>query len=372
MNLVGLAVRNLHRRPIRSLLSIISIAIAIGCALALFAITRSIEESTREGMEEIGDDVIVTQRGATDLFGGFLPQTIPDKIALIPGISRVSGELLMFAPSEKSRHVLAVGWPADSYLWRTIPVREGRTPLPGDSHVAILGDAVAEGLGKSVGDDVELLGDKFKVIGIAKYASVVNRGIVIVLLPDLQDATYRQRQISMVHVIFNRNLSNADITRIKNAIEQVGRVSVSSATEVLQNDRNFSILKAVSLAVSLIALGMGVLNVLNALLMATQERTREIGIVAAIGWTDTQIMLSIVVEGLVMCAIGCAVGIVLSFFAAFLFPMIPTIGNYLAFRPSLGLILPTIAAAFLLCLIGSLYPAWRAIRLPPAAALKHV
>lgn len=372
MNLVGLAVRNLHRRPVRSLLSIVSIAIAIGCALALFAITRSIEESTRESMDEIGDDVVVTQRGATDLFGGFLPQTISDSIALIPGIARVSGELMMFAPSEKNRHVLAVGWPEDSYLWKGVPVRDGRTPSPGENHVAVLGDSVAEGLGKSLGDTIELFGDKFRIVGIAKYASVVNRGTVLVPLSDLQEATYRQRQISMVHVVFNRNLANAEIARIRNAIEAVGRVSVSTTSEVLENDRNFSILKAVSLSVSLIALGMGVLNVLNSLLMATQERTREIGIVAAIGWTDTQIMISIVVEGMVMCAIGCVLGIILSCFAALLFPMIPTIGNYIAFNPSLGLILPTVAVAFVLCLVGSLYPAWRAIRLPPAAALRHV
>src|SRR5262249_28003862 len=150
-------------------------------------------------------------------------------------------------------------------------------------------------------------------VGVAKYASVINRGIVLVPLPDMQEANYRQRQISMVHVIFDRNLSNADIARVKSAIEETGRVTVSTATEVLQNDYNFSILKAVSRAVSLIALGMGVLNVLNSLLMATQERTREIGIVAAIGWTDTQIMASIVVEGLMMCALGCLLGIALSF-----------------------------------------------------------
>jgi len=268
MNLVGLAIRNLRRRPIRSALSIFSIAVAIGCALALIAITRSIEDSTREGMDEIGDDVIVTQRGATDLFGGFLPQSISERIALIPGINRASGELLMFAPSEKDRHVLAVGWPEGSYLWRGVPMREGRLPVVGDSHVTVLGDSVADALGKTVGSTVELLGDKFRVIGIAKYASVINRGIVLVLLPDLQEATYRQRQVSMIHVNFDRGLSPAEIVRVRHAIESVGRVNVSTASEMLQNDRNFSILKAVSLAVSLIALGMGVLNVLNSLLMA--------------------------------------------------------------------------------------------------------
>ena len=371
MNLFGFAIRNLRRRPIRTALSIVSIALAVGGALALIAISSSIEDSTREGMAEIGDDVVVTQRGASDLFGGFLPQQIVDRIALVPGVARISGELFLFAPSERSRHVLAIGWPETSYLWNNVPMRAGRIPTPGERHVAVLGDAIAEALAKSVGDHVELLGEKFRIVGIANYTSIVNRGMVIVPLPDLQEASYRLNQVSMIHVNFNRNATAAEIARIKGDIESLGRVSVSTASEVLQNDRNFAILKAVSLAVSIIALAMGGLSILNALLMATQERTREIGIVAAIGWSDARIMTSIVVEGLLMCAAGCVLGIVLSFLAALLFPAIPTIGHYISFRPSLGLILPTLAAAFVLCMLGSLYPAWRAVRLPPTVALKH-
>src|SRR4029077_7934740 len=69
MNIVGFAFRNLQRRLVRTSLSIVSIGLAVGSALALIAISRSIEEGTRDGMDEIGDDVIVTQRGASDLFG---------------------------------------------------------------------------------------------------------------------------------------------------------------------------------------------------------------------------------------------------------------------------------------------------------------
>jgi putative ABC transport system permease protein len=372
MNLVTLAIRNLQRRPVRSSLSILSIGIAVGSALALIAISRSIEESTREGVIESGNEVIVTQRGAADLFGGYIPEQMAERIAVIPGVMRVSSELFLFVPSERSRHVLTVGWPDGSYLWRNVPLREGRTPLTGERRVAVLGDNVADAMRKAIGDKIELHGESFQIIGVTKYSSVVNRGIVHVLLPDLQDATYRQRQISMVHVNYNRNLPAAEVARIKDEIESLGRVSVSTASEVLENDRNFAVLKAVSLAVSLIALGMGVLNVLNSLLMATQERTREIGIIAAIGWSDAQIMSSIVIEGLVMCAAGCMLGIVLAFLAAQLFPMIPTIGNYIAFKPSFGLVLPTVATAFALCAVGALYPAWRTIRLPPAIALRHV
>ena len=372
MNLITFAIRNLQRRAVRTLLSIFNVGLAVGGAMALIAISHSIEDSMREGMAEIGDDVIVTQRGVSDFFGGFLPQGIADQIAGIPGVARVAGELVMFAPSEKSRHVLVVGWPESSYLWKNVPMREGRAPEPGEHHVVILGDTVAEGLGKSLGDKIELHGENFQVIGISKYSSVVNRGTVIALLPDLQEVTYRQRQISLIHVNYNRNLTTSETVRVKDAIESLGRVSVSTASEVLQTDRNFAILKAVSLAVSIIALALGALNVLNSLLMATQERTREIGIVAAIGWSDVQIMASIVIEGLLMCALGCVLGVFISYLVSFLFPLLPTIGSLLSFKPTPNLVLPMVGGAFVLCAIGALYPAWRAIRVPPALALKHV
>src|SRR5258708_39138758 len=105
--------------------------------------------------------------------------------------------------------------------------------------------------------------------------------------------------------------------------------------------------------------------------MGTQERTREIGIVAAIGWSDTRIMASIVVEGMAMCTFGCVLGLVLSFFAAFAFPLIPTIGDLLSFKPSMRLMGATIAAAFGLCAIGSLYPPCRAAQMQPAEARRR-
>jgi putative ABC transport system permease protein len=128
----------------------------------------------------------------------------------------------------------------------------------------------------------------------------------------------------------------------------------------------------VSLAISIIAVAVGALSVLSALVMATQERTREIGIFAAIGWSNARIMAWIVLEGMLMCAIGCVLGVLLGFLAAFAFPHIPAIGNLISFKPSVALISPILGAVFALCLLGSLFPAWRAIRMVPAEALRRL
>ena len=83
-------------------------------------------------------------------------------------------------------------------------------------------------------------------------------------------------------------------------------------------------------------------------------------------------MMSIVIEGLVMCVMGCIVGVLLSFLAAFAFPRIPAIGNLISFRPTLGLVAPVLIAAFALCVLGALLPAWRAVRMVPAEALRRM
>src|SRR6202023_2112599 len=115
MNLVGLALRNLRRRPMRTSLSIVGIALAVGSALALIALSRSIEDSTRKGLDEQGAALLVTQRNASDLFGGFLPQNLEARIAEISGVAHVGGELLMFAPSDGDHQVLTAGWANSGY-----------------------------------------------------------------------------------------------------------------------------------------------------------------------------------------------------------------------------------------------------------------
>jgi putative ABC transport system permease protein len=372
MNLVGLALRNLKRRPIRTGLSILGIGLAVGSALALIALSRSIQDSTREGMDELGDDLVVMQKGASDIFGGFVPEETIERVATLPGVVRASGELVTFAASGNGSSVLTLGWPDTSYLWKKVPLREGRIPEAGERRVAVLGDTAATSLGKRVGDDLELVGETFHVIGIAGYTTIVNRGLALVPLADLQEAIYRPRQVTVVHVNVEHTSGRAELAPVRAAIEALGNVTASTANEVLNNDRNFAILEAVSLAVAIIAVAMSALNVLNALVMATQERTREIGIFAAIGWSNARIVMSIVIEGLLMCVIGCALGVLLSFLAAFAFPYIPAIGNLISFKPSIRLIAPILAAAFALCILGSLFPAWRAIRMVPADALRRM
>jgi len=372
MNLASLALRNLKRRPMRTFLSVLGVGLAVGSALALMTLSRSIQDNAQEGIGEIGGDLVVMPKGASDIFGGFIPEGTVERIAAIPGVVQVSGALAAFAPSGVATNVLTFGWPDASYLWKKVPLREGRVPDAGERHVAVLGDTAAALLGRKLNDELDLFGATFRVVGITGYASIVNRSLVLVPLADLQEASYRPRQVTIAHVSVAAARDRTELARIREDIETLGNFVVATPNEVLDHDRNFAILEAVSLAVAILAVGMSALNVLTALALTTQERTREIGIFAAIGWSGGRIVKSIVIEGMLICAIGCGLGVLLSFVAAYAFPRVPTIGNLISFKPSLGVIAPVIGAALLLCVLGALLPAWRAVRMLPAEALRRM
>ena len=120
-----------------------------------------------------------------------------------------------------------------------------------------------------------------------------------------------------------------------------------------------------------VALLMGVLMVLNTLLMAVLERTREIGILSAIGWSKERIMGALVIEGFLLSALGSALGIMLGIGGSRLLSAIPAIGRYIAVRPTPGLVVTTAIAAIVLGILGSFYPAFVATRASPAEALER-
>lgn len=371
MTIATLALRNLLRRPGRTILLALGIALAVATALALLALSRSIEQSTGEGARERGADLTVLQRGAADLFGGFIADSLEPAIAAVPGVAGVAGELVMFAPVDQQYQFVAVGMADTSYFWPAMPLAAGRLPEKGEHDVVLLGESVAKALKKGVGDEVTIFDRSMKIVGVTGYRTAINRGAIIMRLQDLQDLAFRSGQVTVFYIALAPGLSAAARETLKQKIESLGPVTVDPTDQLFANDRNVEVLRAVSRAVSLIALITAGLSVLNVLLMAVQERTRETGIMMAIGWSDRRIMATIVLEGIIIGLAGSAVGVPLGFVACSFFDRLPVIGTYLSFTPSLDIVAPSVAGALALSLLGSLYPAWRAVSMTPAEALRR-
>ncbi|MBX3579839.1 MAG: ABC transporter permease [Rhizobiaceae bacterium] len=371
MNLAVLSYRNLMRRPARTALLVFSISIAFATALALLALSNGIETTTHEGAQERGADLTVSQADATDVFSGFVPEDYGPKIAALPGVQGISGELAMFAPVDDGQQILTLAMSEDSYFWGEMPVKEGRKPAPGERWVVLLGENAARKLGKGVGDTLTLFDHDMTIIGITGYRSAVNRGVIVARLRDLQELAFRDRQVTAFHLALDPAYTMKDAEGLIAEIEKLGRVTVAPTDQLFSRDRNVAVLRAISQVTSLIALTMAGLSVFNVLLMAVQERVRETGIMMAIGWSNWRIIATIIIEGLITGLLGSLLGIPLGYVACAYFDYLPTIGQYLNIQPSLDAILLSVAGALLLSGLGSLYPAWRAVSQTPADALRR-
>jgi len=372
LNLFTLAFRNLQRRAARSSVVSISVGLAVASALNLVTLADSIGRNTGEGADERGANMLVLSRNASDLFSSFIPEGTKQKLAGIAGIGALSGELVLYTPIEGERQSLVTGWAADSFLWNQMPMKTGRTAKPDEHRVVVLGAGAAETLSKNIGDTLNIFDADFTIIGVTNYQSALNRSMIYMPLRDLQEITFREKQVTLFEIKLVANLPAGRLEAIKNEVARLGPLLAVPNDQLLQHDRNILVLRAVSRSVSLIALTMGVLSVLNTLLMAVQERTREIGVMMAIGWSRSRTMAAIVIEGILIGVAGCLAAIPFSFFISIIFERLPTIGGLLSFRPTLSILLPTMLVSVLICGVGSLYPAWRAASLNPADAFRRL
>lgn len=227
-------------------------------------------------------------------------------------------------------------------------------------------------MGLGLGGMLEIYDEAFAVSGITGYRTTMNRGLVIMPLSMMQEATLRDGQISMVSIRLDRTLDAAGSQAVRDAITARFPLTVSPTQEVVDDNYNVKVLNAVSGAVSVVALVMGALSLLGTLLMAVQERTREIGMLTAMGWSGRRVVGLIMMEGLIMGVAGCVGGLLIGIAASRLFVLMPAIGDFVSFTPRAEDLALPLLVALPLCAAGAAYPAWRAVRLLPAEALRQM
>jgi putative ABC transport system permease protein len=123
--------------------------------------------------------------------------------------------------------------------------------------------------------------------------------------------------------------------------------------------------------ISILAIAVGGVSVLNTMLMSVLERTREIGVLRALGWRRRRVLGLVVQESLILAELGGAAGVLVAFGLSALLRALPMIGESMLADWAPAVFLRAVAVATLLGLVGGLYPAYRATRLQPIEALRY-
>jgi len=371
MNEFTLPIRNLLGQPTRSALTTLGVAVAVAGLIALTGLTQGLQNSYDRGIEETGADFIVSQRDAFSIFSSSVPASLGSILPKVDGVEAVSGTLLNFTSIDNDANIVIAGWPIGSYLWRNLRLLDGQIPEVTDPPGVVLGESIARALKKHVGDDVELQFKQHKIVGIASFGTSLNQNIAIVLLPSLQELLGRVGTVTLYQVKLARPLDAKRVASVgARLISAADGFAVNNTAEFVSNIRFFHIIQEFASAISIIVFGMALLAVANTLLMAVNERTYELGILGAIGWSPARIIRLILLESIMMSAIGGAVGVGLGIVAMNFVAKTNIAAGVLEPYVTLSIVTQALIAVMLIGPLGAFYPAWRAIRLKPAEALR--
>lgn len=387
MNLFKLVWRNLLRRRGRFVFTLAGVAIGIAAVVALMSIGQGLTREIKKQAQGLGANLVVTPKGwcayeqISVLTGEQLPEAIPmselDKIHGVAGV-KTAVPYLNEKTAFRNQPVPVIGiWPAEMRALQKWSVDAGRYFNTPDERGVLIGAAIAKQFQLKPGDLFTVRGQPIPIIGVLREAGTKDDIATFIPLPVAQQIYDVQDKVSFIAVQVI-DLEQVDAVSLR--IQEAANVAVVTDKQLLSSI--LSIVSTVGNAMQVVA-AVGVLaaafGIINTLLTAVYERRREIGIMQAVGGTRRTLFLAFMLESGLYGLLGGMLGGLVGMLAAYLF------GPYLtdnAFTASLrhspvpavdSLTLAlTIGFSICLALVAGLYPAYRAAKLSPMEAIRHV
>jgi putative ABC transport system permease protein len=355
--------KNLRRRKLRTSLTLCGIGMAIGAFIGLVGFSNAFEQAWMKMYSASGTDIAVIQQ---TFLNTSLDESATEKVRALPIVAQATPVIYNVMDLTPEINALAYGWKADSYELQSLQMLSGRTFRDGQAEV-ILGELLAQNLHKSVGESLEIQGSPFTVSGIFHGPSALEAGAVILPLDQLQQLSSLQGKVSTIHVRLKPAPQGAE-AQIEAALPGLRAVP---AEERASNNQFVRLAHASAWGTSSIALVIGILGIANTMAMSVFERTKEIGVLRALGWKRWHVLLLIQLEAVALGLLGGLVGILLGFGALRVLAMLPQTGNSVVVSVHPQLLFEALGIAVLAGLLAGLLPAWRGAQLSPVEALHH-
>ena len=344
--------KNLARRPLRSLLTVVAIAVAIGAVDALVGIATGFERSFLQIYQGASVDLIVTRDRSRQQINSSLDESLGPKIEAIPGVRTTLPGMfdLVSFPEYGLYSVVVQGWPPETPIFDHVTKVEGRKLTRSDRKAVLLGSGLARILDKKIGDHLELMeNENFTVVGIYETSSLVENGAAIMPLKELQRIMARPNQVTGISVVLTRPGDPELREEVRAQIKELApNLQVLSTREQVDSVSELRLAKAMAWLTSTIALLIGSFGMMNTMVMSVHERTREIGILRAVGWRAGRVIRMVLFEAVLLSIIGALCGTIGAIMVVQGLTRVPSVNGLID-----GHIDPTLIAIGFLIAIGS-------------------
>ncbi len=404
-DIIVLSFKNILRNKQRSFLTMLGIIIGVMAVVLVMSIGAGAQSLIINQITARGTDQIAVMPGASDPSGppaqvlGIVVTTLTydDGLALlnknnVPYIrdmtAYVSGNNTLLWQNH-SRQVTYTGTTPSYKAIERVTMSSGRffdkAEFHSNAHVMVLGPKIAIdifGNENPIGQTVRLAGKNFKVIGIAKAKGAAgfenpDESVIIPLF-------VAQRELLGIHYVSFLRLRVKDAKYVPESVNEI----IATLKSRHNGDEDFSVrnvadllsivktitnaLKFFLVAVAGIALFVGGVGIMNTMLIAVKEKTREIGLRKAVGAKDSDILIQFLSETTIITFTGSVIGLFFGISISFLIAyVVQSLGYEYSFIISIGSVIVGFVVALLIGLIFGLIPAKQAARLHPIDALRY-
>ena len=363
-----MVIGNLLHRPLRSAISVLAVAIEVIMILSIVAIMIGMIQGSRTETSGIGADLIVrppNQSFLSGVSGAPVPAKIADILRKLPHVAVVSPVIQQLTTSSTVETIWGIDYPTFNAL-RPFTFLSGG---PFQKHDDVLVDDIFARTGKGyhVGDDITILNHKFRICGIVEHGKGGRKYLPIKTLGALlgsennaslffikSDDTNNQTLIKQ-EILSTPGLSQYEVQTLQALLSQLTPESFPGFNTGLHTVMGIAVI-------------IGFIVIFQAMYTAVLERTREIGILKALGASQFYIVNVVLRETALLAIVGIALGIGLTF------ALKTTLGIYFAtlqFPISGRWIVQAAVIAFGGALVGASYPAIKAARKDPIEALAY-
>jgi putative ABC transport system permease protein len=347
MNLNKLAFNNIRRRKLRSFLTMLGIIIGVATIVVLVGTTAGATTALKDETNEYMYDIMISPSVSSGSY--LMDSKTVSKVNKLSQIYDIK-ELTTFQEYIGSKMVTVVG----TNDWKSVKLKKG-------SQGVVIDESIAE-KGHAIGSKIKIKNQELTITGITDAD-----GAPVFINQD----TAKKIAGNKVSAISAR--THADPKKVaKEVRKQVDGISVETKSQKVaevQEMTNKSLL-FVGIIAS-VALLVGIISVINTMLISVMERTKELGILKAIGFTNWELKGSILFESGLIGFFGSIIGVILGVLGSIAIANVMEFTEYIPLMTPAWLIIGAIVGATLLSILAGLYPAVRASKLNVVEALRN-